>query len=85
MREDKTKSELSTPPIGEREACHSEIEACLSTEIKSEDLKEERRSPISERESDEMKEEKEPMKEGEQQYLSKLETSANISCSEKEP
>ena len=63
------KSELSTPPIGEREACLSEIEACLSTEIESEDLKEE----------------KESMTEGEQQHLSKLETSTNISCSEKKP
>ena len=71
------KSELTTPPvsgeieasISERESCLSERGACLSTEIKTEDLKEDM----------------ERTTECEQQYLSKLKTSQNISCSEKMP
>ena len=70
------KSELTTPPvsereasISEREACLSERDACLSTEIKTEDLKEDM----------------ERTTESEQQYLSKLKTSKSISCSENMP
>ena len=60
LKEERRKSELSTP------SSSGEGEACLSMEVKSEDLMEKERAT-----------------EGEQQYLSVLETSKTISCSEK--
>ena len=62
LKEERRKSEFSTPPSS------VEGEACLSMEVKSEDLKEKERAT-----------------EGEQQYLSELETSKTNSCSEKMP